>query len=444
MLKNIENLIEGKKYAEIKQILNKMNDYDIAEIFEDLPTTEQLKIFRLLQKDIAADVFSYMETDTQSKLITLLSEKEAVDIINDMASDDAADLMDEIPANVVSRLLNKVDPEARRDINGLLNYPDDSAGSIMTTEYMDLKEENTIEDAIKKIKREYDDKETIDICFVTDKSRKLIGTVKLKDLVLNDEDKLIKEIMDDDIMSVNTLMDQEKVAQIIQDYDLTSIPVVDSENKLVGIITIDDVIDIIEEEATEDIEKMAAITPTEKPYLKLNVLDLYKSRIPWLLLLMISATFTGKIIQHYEAALASYVVLTSFIPMLMDTGGNAGGQSSVTIIRGLSLNDIEYKDTLKVIWKEIRVAVLAGLTLAVANFAKLLLIDKVTASVALVVCLTLIVTVIIAKIIGCSLPILAKKIGFDPAVMASPFITTIVDAISLIVYFQIATHLLGL
>lgn len=444
MLKNIENLIEEKKYAEIKQILNKMNDYDIAEIFEDLPTTEQLKIFRLLQKDIAADVFSYMETDTQSKLITLLSEKEAVDIINDMASDDAADLMDEIPANVVSRLLNKVEPEARRDINGLLNYPDDSAGSIMTTEYMDLKEENTIEDAIKKIKREYDDKETIDICFVTDKSRKLIGTVKLKDLILNDEDKLIKEIMDDDIMSVNTLMDQEKVAQIIQDYDLTSIPVVDSENKLVGIITIDDVIDIIEEEATEDIEKMAAITPTEKPYLKLNVLDLYKSRIPWLLLLMISATFTGKIIQHYEAALASYVVLTSFIPMLMDTGGNAGGQSSVTIIRGLSLNDIEYKDTLKVIWKEIRVAVLAGLTLAVANFVKLLLIDKVTASVALVVCITLIVTVIIAKIIGCSLPILAKKIGFDPAVMASPFITTIVDAISLIVYFQIATHLLGL
>ena len=444
MLKNIEKLIEEKKYAEIKQILNEMNDYDIAEIFEDLPTTEQLKIFRLLQKDIAADVFSYMETDTQSKLITLLSEKEAVDIINDMASDDAADLMDEIPANVVSRLLNKVSVDARRDINQLLNYPEDSAGSIMTTEYMDLKEEITISDAIKKIKREYDDKETIDICFVTDKSRKLIGTVKLKDLVLNDENKLIKEIMDDDIMSVNTLMDQEKVAQIIQDYDLTSVPVVDSENKLVGIITIDDVIDIIEEEATEDIEKMAAITPTEKPYLKSNVLELYKSRIPWLLLLMISATFTGKIIQHYEVALASYVVLTSFIPMLMDTGGNAGGQSSVTIIRGLSLNDIEYKDTLKVIWKEIRVAILVGLTLAVANFIKLLFIDKVTTSVALVVCLTLIITVMIAKIIGCSLPILAKKIGFDPAVMASPFITTIVDAISLIVYFQIATHLLGL
>ena len=444
MLKNIETLIEEKKYAEIKQIINEMNDYDIAELFEDLKTTEQLKLFRLLKKDIAADVFSYMETDTQSKLITLLSEKEAVDIINDMASDDAADLMDEIPANVVSRLLNKVDPEARRDINGLLNYPDDSAGSIMTTEYMDLKEENTIEDAIKKIKREYDDKETIDICFVTDKSRKLIGTVKLKDLVLNDEEKLIKDIMDDDIMSVTTLTDQEEVASIIQDYDLTSIPVVDTENKLVGIITIDDIIDIIEEEATEDIEKMAAITPTEKPYLKLSVLDLYKSRIPWLLLLMISATFTGKIIQHYEAALASYVVLTSFIPMLMDTGGNAGGQSSVTIIRGLSLNDIEYKDTLKVILKEIRVALLAGITLALANFVKLLVIDKVSTSVALVVCLTLVVTVIIAKIIGCSLPILAKKIGFDPAVMASPFITTIVDAISLIVYFQIATHILAL
>ena len=444
MLKNIETLIEEKKYAEIKQIINEMNDYDIAELFEDLKTTEQLKLFRLLKKDIAADVFSYMETDTQSKLITLLSEKEAVDIINDMASDDAADLMDEIPANVVSRLLSKVDADARRDINGLLNYPDDSAGSIMTTEYMDLKEENTIEDAIKKIKREYDDKETIDICFVTDKSRKLIGTVKLKDLVLNDEEKLIKDIMDDDIMSVTTLTDQEEVASIIQDYDLTSIPVVDTENKLVGIITIDDIIDIIEEEATEDIEKMAAITPTEKPYLKLSVLDLYKSRIPWLLLLMISATFTGKIIQHYEAALASYVVLTSFIPMLMDTGGNAGGQSSVTIIRGLSLNDIEYKDTLKVILKEIRVALLAGITLALANFVKLLVIDKVSTSVALVVCLTLVVTVIIAKIIGCSLPILAKKIGFDPAVMASPFITTIVDAISLIVYFQIATHILAL
>ena len=444
MLNNIETLIEEKKYAEIKQIINEMNDYDIAELFEDLKTTEQLKLFRLLKKDIAADVFSYMETDTQSKLITLLSEKEAVDIINDMASDDAADLMDEIPANVVSRLLSKVDADARRDINGLLNYPDDSAGSIMTTEYMDLKEENTIEDAIKKIKREYDDKETIDICFVTDKSRKLIGTVKLKDLVLNDEEKLIKDIMDDDIMSVTTLTDQEEVASIIQDYDLTSIPVVDTENKLVGIITIDDIIDIIEEEATEDIEKMAAITPTEKPYLKLSVLDLYKSRIPWLLLLMISATFTGKIIQHYEAALASYVVLTSFIPMLMDTGGNAGGQSSVTIIRGLSLNDIEYKDTLKVILKEIRVAFLAGITLALANFVKLLIIDKVSTSVALVVCLTLVVTVIIAKIIGCSLPILAKKIGFDPAVMASPFITTIVDAISLIVYFQIATHILAL
>lgn len=444
MIINIEKLIEEKKYAEIKEKLNEMNDYDIAEIFEDLPTKELVKIFRLLKKDIAADVFSYMEPDIQSKIITLLSEKEAVDIINDMASDDAADLMDEIPANVVSRLLNKVDSDTRRDINQLLNYPENSAGSIMTTEYMDLKENITIHDSIKKIKKEYDDKETIDVCFVTDKSRKLIGTVKLKDLILNDEGKLIKEIMDNDIMSVNTLTDQEKVASIIQNYDLTSIPVVDSENKLVGIITIDDIIDIIEEEATEDIEKMAAITPTEKPYLKLSVFELYKSRIPWLLLLMISATFTGKIIQHYESALASYVVLTSFIPMLMDTGGNAGGQSSVTIIRGLSLNDIEYKDTLKVIWKEIRVAVMAGITLAIANFIKLLIIDKVTVAVALVVCSTLILTVIIAKVIGCSLPILAKKLGFDPAVMASPFITTIVDAISLVVYFSFATNILGL
>ena len=444
MLETIEKLIEEKKYSEIKKTLNDMNEYDVAEILEELPTKELIKIFRLLNKDIAADVFSYMETDKEAEIISLLTEKEAVGIINDMAADDATDLMDEIPANVVHRLLKKVDPETRRDINGLLKYPDNSAGSIMTVEYLDFKEDLTIRDALKKIRNEYDDKETINICYVVDNKRKLIGKVTLKDLVVNNDKKLIKDIMIDDIRSVNTLMDQEEVAKIIQDYDITAIPVVDSEQKLVGIITIDDVIDIIEEEATEDIEKMAAITPTEKPYLKLSIFDIWKSRIPWLLLLMISATFTGKIIQHYESALAACVILTSFIPMLMDSGGNAGGQASVTIIRALSLNDIEFSDILRVIWKELRASILIGVTLSLANFAKLMLIDKVTLDVALVVCSTLIIVIIIAKIIGCSLPIFAKKIGFDPAVMASPFITTIVDAISLFVYFQIAGQLLSI
>lgn len=444
MIEKIEGLIDEKKYSEIKKTLNEMNEHDIAEILEELPHKELVKIFRLLNKDIAADVFSYMETDKEAEIIASLTEKEAVDIINDMAADDATDLMDEIPANVVHRLLKKVDSDTRRDINQLLKYPENSAGSIMTVEYLDFKEDLTIKEALKKIRQDYDEKETINICYVVDNKRKLIGKVTLKDLVVNNEDKLIKDIMNDDIKSVNTLMDQEEVAKIIQDYDITAVPVVDSENKLVGIITIDDVIDIIEEEATEDIEKMAAITPTEKSYLKLSIFDIWKSRIPWLLLLMISATFTGKIIQHYESALATCVILTSFIPMLMDSGGNAGGQASVTIIRALSLNDVEFSDILKVIWKEFRASILIGITLSIANFLKLMFIDRVTIDVALVVCSTLILVVIIAKIIGCTLPIFAKKIGFDPAVMASPFITTIVDAVSLFIYFQIAVNLLSI
>ena len=443
MLELIEELIDEKKYSKIRELLVEMNEHDIALILEELPSKEVIKLFRLLPKDIAADVFSCLETDVQASVITSLSDNEAADIINEMSADDATDLIDEMPANVVSKILSKVDKETRRDINQLLKYPDNSAGSVMTVEYLDFKEYNTVKDAIKKIRQEYEDMETINTCFVTDKSRKLVGLIHLKDLVVNSEDRLLKDIMDEDVISVNTLMDQEQVAEVIKEYDITSVPVVDSENKLVGIITIDDIIDIIEEETTEDIEKMAAILPTEKSYLKLSIFDIYKSRIPWLLLLMVSATFTGKIIQHYEASLAKMVILTAFIPMIMDTGGNAGGQASATIIRGLSLNDIEFSDILKVMWKEIRVSFFIGVTLAVANFGKLLLIDKVSATIAFVVCSTLVLTVCVAKVIGCSLPIFAKKLGFDPAVMASPFITTIVDAVSLFIYFRIAITLLA-
>lgn len=444
MLTDIDRLINDKKYAEIKRLLDEMNEYDISEIIEELPKNELVKVFRLLKKDIAADVFSYIDSDVQAIIISSLTDNEAVDIINEMSADDATDLIDEMPANVVSKLLGKVDNDTRKNINLLLKYPDNSAGSIMTVEYLDLKEEITVEEAISKIKKEHIDKETINTCFVTDKGRKLIGTVTLKDLVINKDETKLNEIMDTDFFSVGTLTDQEEVAQKIKDYDLISIPVVDSENKLVGIITIDDIIDIIEEETTEDIEKMAAILPTEKPYMKLSVFELWKSRIPWLLLLMISAAFTGKIIQNYETALTSCVILTSFIPMLMDTGGNAGSQSSVTIIRGLSLDEIEYKDTLKVMWKELRVSLVVGITLASANFAKLIFIDKVSLDLAAVVCIALAVTVVIAKIVGCSLPILSKKLGFDPAVMANPFITTIVDAISLFVFFKTALLILGI
>lgn len=444
MFERITKLIEEKKYSQIKELLINMNEFDIAEILNDLPSKEIVKIFRLLPKDIGADVFSYLESDTAALIISSLSDSEAVDIINDMYADDAADLFEEMPANVVKKLLNKVDDETRKNINLLLKYPENSAGSIMTVEYLDFKEYITIKDALNKIKREYDEFETINTCYVTDKKKKLIGEVKLKDLVINDENTPVNEIMSEDFMYVNTLVDQEEVAKIFQDYDLTSVPVVDSENKLVGIITIDDVIDIMEEETTEDIERMAGITPTEKSYLKLSIFDLFKSRIPWLFVLMISATLTGKIIERYEAALSSYIILTAFIPMLMNTGGNAGGQSSATIIRALSLGDIEYKDTLKVVFKEFRTAILAGIALAIVNFGKLMLIDKVGFDIAMVISLSLFVTVCAAKSIGSLLPIVAKKLGFDPTVMAGPFITTLVDAISLFVYFSIATNMLGL
>lgn len=445
MYERIYNLIEQKDIVNLKLELLKLNEADIAEILDEIDDNEKrIRIFRLLPKTIAADVFADLDLDNQQNIITSLSMKEAGTILDNLFADDAVDLIEEMPANIVTKLLKNTTKETRADINFLLKYPINSAGSIMNTAYIDLKENITVNQAIEKIRKEKEDTETLNICFVLDKERKLKGAIFLKDLLFNKPETLIKDIMETKVLYVNTYDDQEEVANSFSKYDVNTMPVVDSENRMVGIITIDDIVDIMEQEATEDIEKMAAISPTDKPYMKTSVFETWKKRIPWLLLLMISATFTGKIIQTYEEALASYVILTSFIPMFMDTGGNAGGQASVTIIRGISLKEIEFKDILKIMWKEFRVAILTGITLAAANFIKLLVIDKVNMSIASVVCLTLIITIIFAKIVGCTLPLFAKKVGFDPAVMASPFITTIVDALSLITYFQIATILLGL
>ena len=445
MYERIYNLIEQKDIVNLKLELLKLNEADIAEILDEIDDNEKrIRIFRLLPKTIAADVFADLDLDNQQNIITSLSMKEAGTILDNLFADDAVDLIEEMPANIVTKLLKNTTKETRADINFLLKYPVNSAGSIMNTAYIDLKENITVNQAIEKIRKEKEDTETLNICFVLDKERKLKGAIFLKDLLFNKPETLIKDIMETKVLYVNTYDDQEEVANSFSKYDVNTMPVVDSENRMVGIITIDDIVDIMEQEVTEDIEKMAAISPTDKPYMKTSVFETWKKRIPWLLLLMISATFTGKIIQTYEEALASYVILTSFIPMFMDTGGNAGGQASVTIIRGISLKEIEFKDILKIMWKEFRVAILTGITLAAANFIKLLVIDKVNMSIASVVCLTLIITIIFAKIVGCTLPLFAKKVGFDPAVMASPFITTIVDALSLITYFQIATILLGL
>ena len=439
------SLIQEKQYSAVRTELSEWNEADIAQILEEIEDVQQqVKVFRILPKSIAADVFAYLPIEVEQSIITSITDKEATNIIDNLMADDAADLVEEMPAGVVKKLLANVSSEQRRDINHLLRYPDDSAGSIMTVEFVDLKASLTVGQAIERIRRTGVDKETINIAYVLDKERHLIGTVALRYLLLHNEDEIIGDFMNDNIISVNTLTDQEEVAKLMSKYDFTTMPVVDNEDRLVGIVTVDDIIDIMTEEATEDIEKMAAIVPTDKPYSRTTVFETWKKRIPWLLLLMISATVTGKIITHYENALGTYVVLTSFIPMLMDTGGNAGGQASVTIIRGLSLNEIEFSDIFKVIWKEIRVAVLCGITLAAANFVKIMIIDNVGITVALIVCLTLVVSVIFAKVVGCSLPMFAQKLGFDPAVMASPFITTIVDALSLMIYFAIATKLLNI
>ena len=442
--KKIEELLAEKKYSEIKEVFAQMNGADISALFEEVPENKIPLLFRLLPKVLAAETFVEIEADAQKMLIQGFSDNELKDVFNELYLDDAVDIVEEMPANVVKRILANTDPDTRKMINEVLKYPDDSAGSIMTIEYVSLRLNMTVEEAIKRIRRTGVDKETIYTCYVTDENRVLLGNISIKTLLLADENDVIKDIMDTNFISAHTLEDQETVANKFNKYDLLAIPVVDDENRLVGIITFDDAIDVMQDEATEDIKKMAAIIPSDKTYFKTTVFETWKARIPWLLLLMVSATFTGMIITSFEDALAAYTVLTAYIPMLMDTGGNSGGQASVTIIRALSLEEIEFSDIFRVIWKESRVAILCGLTLSICNFVKLLLFDRVTVQVALVVCITLAVTVLMAKIIGCTLPILAKKIGFDPAVMASPFITTIVDAISLIVYFRVASIFVGI
>ena len=454
LFETIVTLLENKRYSTIRDILNTMNPVDIAAVFEDLQSEKTALLFRLLPKETAAETFVEMDEETQELLIHGFSDSELKEVIDELYVDDAVDLIEEMPANVVKRILRTADPQTRKEINEILKYPEDSAGSIMTTEFVTLRPKMTVEEAIKRIRRTGVDKETIYTCYVTDSSSTLIGIVTIKTLLLSDEDELIENLMETNVIYVNTLDDQELVAQMFNKYNFLALPVVDKENRLVGIVTVDDAIDVMEEEATEDIQKMAAITPTtDKPYDRVGVFETYFSRIPWLLILMVSATFTGMIITGYEDKLASTgsVFLTAFIPMLMDTGGNSGSQASVTIIRALSLGEIEFKDIFKVIFKECRVALLCGVTLAAANFMKLMFFDRyvlgnshITFWVAFTVCLAMVVTIFIAKFVGCTLPMLAKKVGFDPAVMASPFITTIVDAISLMVYFAFATAILNI
>ena len=448
--KLLEELLESRQFNRVRDMLAEMNAVDIAALLEDRSDEQTLLLFRLLPKTPAAEVFAYMEHDTQERLIGVLTDRELASVMDELNMDDAADLVEEMPANVVKRVLRMTDPADRRIINQLLLYPEDSAGSVLTTEFVDLKATMTVDEALDYIRRFGPDKETIYTCYVTDADRHLEGVLTVKELLLSSGDCRVGDLMETNVISVTTTEDQEQVAALFAKYDLIALPVVDSEGRLVGIITVDDVVDIMRKETTEDIEKMAAILPTDRPYLKTGVFETYRKRIPWILLLMVSATFTGMIITRFETALSSVVALAAFMPMLMDTGGNSGSQASVSIIRSLALGEVEFRDVLRVIWKELRVSIVCGTTLAAANFAKIMLFDNlalksgISMTVALVVCLTILITVIIAKLVGCTLPLFAKKCGFDPAVMASPFITTIVDAVSLVVYFQMATLLLHL
>ncbi len=449
LLAQTEELLAAHRYAELRRVLAEVNPADIAILLEELPEADLRVAFRILPKELAAEAFVEMDADNQSSLIQAFSDKELKAVVDELFVDDTVDLIEEMPASVVKRILRQTDPEVRVRINEILNYPKDSAGSIMTIEFVDLKMEMTVEQAFNHIRKTGVDKETIYTCYVIDKSRKLCGLVSAKTLLLSHADAVIGEIMDQNPIYVNTREDKEVVARQFEKYDLLAVPVVDNEERLVGIVTVDDALDVLEEEATEDIEKVAAITPTDKPYLRTGVWETVGNRIPWLLFLMVGATFTGWIITSFEDALARLVVLTAFIPMLMGTAGNSGSQTSVTVIRSLALGDIELSDVFRILWKEVRVGVLCGAALAVANALKMWLIDGLllqtaglTLMVILTVSVTVMVTVVLAKIVGCVLPLLAKKMGFDPALMASPFITTIVDALSLFVYFQIAMALL--
>ena len=444
-------LVEQRQYRRLREELAQMNEVDVAEFLDELDVEQEILVFRLLPKDMAAEVFTYLENaDDQEKLIGALSDRELREVLDELYLDDTVDLIEDMPANVVSRILRNTDASTRSQINQLLNYPKDSAGSIMTTEYVFLHPDATVEESFARIRKEGMDKETIYTCYVT-QNRVLLGVVTVRRLLLSAYETKIRDIMETNVLSVNTHDDKEDVAQMLNKYDLSAIPVVDGDNRLVGIVTFDDAMDVIEEETTEDFEKMAAILPSDKPYLKTGVFETWRSRIPWLLLLMLSATFSGMIITHFESVLASCVVLTSFITMLSGTGGNSGSQSSVAVIRALSLGEVEFSDMFAVVWKELRVALLCGVCLGAANFVKMMLVDRllmgngeVTVPVALVVCCTLVLTVLCAKIVGCTLPMAAEKIGIDPAVMAAPFITTIVDALSLLIYFAIASQVLGI
>ena len=442
MFEELNALLNENKYQEFIRTINDMNTIDSAEYLSTVPPENLPKVLRLFKKDKAAEIFAELESDVQEMIISSFSDRELGAILNELYIDDVMDMLDELPASIVDRILKNADKQKRAEINRFLKYADDSAGSVMTSEFIRIRSNMTVSEAVEYIRKTGAKKETVYVIYVTDTTRVLKGTVGLRDLLFADENAIISEIMNEAVISALTTDDQESVAMKISKYDLLALPIVDSEERLVGIVTVDDALDVIEEEATEDIERMAAIVPSEKPYLKTSVFEIFKNRIPWLLLLMISSTVTSAIISHYEAALASMVILTSFIPMLMGTGGNAGSQSSVTIIRGISLDEIKMGNIFKVLYKELRVSILCGIVLAIATFIKVILIDRASIEVSLVVALTLLAAIIVAKLVGCSLPILAKRLGFDPAVMASPFITTIIDAVTLILYFAIASSLL--
>ena len=445
-------LLEQRKIKELRQTLAEMNEFDISEFLGEIweeDTQRMAMVFRLLSKEIAAAVFANLEVEEQETIINSITDTELAGIIEELYVDDAVDMMEELPANVVKRVMRTATPETRNLINQYLKYPENSAGSIMTAEFVDLKKYMSVREAFARIRKIGEDKETIYVCYVTSAKRKLEGVITVKKLLLSDDDTILEDIMDRNVIYATTTDDQEEVSEQISDYDLIAIPVVDKEGCLVGIVTVDDVIDVMEQEATEDIEKMAGITPSDKPYSRTSAVDIWKNRIPWLMFLMLSATFTGMIVTYFEDALATQVALAAFMPMLMGTGGNSGSQASTAVIRSLSLGDIEPADVLKVIWKELRVAFLCGLSLAAANFIKMLLVDRmllnndaVTLMVAATVSLTIVFVVMFAKVVGSTLPIVAEKIGVDPAVMASPLISTITDAVSLLIYFTVAKALL--